>query len=795
VKAAEMKLPAEPVLRGNLPYALSSFVGREREIAAVVQELASSRLVTLTGTGGTGKTRLAIQVARQLEERFPHKAWLVELAPLTDASLIPQTIAAALRLKQHPGRSLLETLQDYLYDKRLLIVLDNCEHLVAGSAQVADGLLHACPQVRILATSRERLGSEGEVVYSVPPLTLPEDPGQMTLLSISQSEAAQLFVERARAALPGYTPTAEEAAAIVQICRRLDGLPLALELAAARLSAFDVQQIAARLEENFSTLGAGRWTSFPHQQTLQASIEWSYNLLSEPERILLRRLAVFAGGWTLPAVEAVCADEEDPGCIASIPVIDLLNQLVQKSLVRVERKLGLESRYTMLEIVRKFTTEKLAESDDEEWLSDRHLAYYHWLAEMNDRLLWTDASEPGMALMTVEIDNFRRALGWSVIEPVLVRLMGGLRLLVALRTFWRRAGLNYDEYKFWVDKLLKLAPGEGIEWKHLRGKALNSAIWWFTRPQEASRILTESVELLREVDDLPELANALTKLAGIFTMFDLNLASRPVEEAITIYREIGDKSGLGFALSVRSVLALYEYDFDVAAVCARECIELFHQIDYRWEIHEPFSIMAFVHAVRGEELPAREYVKEALKVSMQIEMVTDERILTYGRIGIIYYLLNDFEQMELVLLPIKNQLFGTRNTTTLIWARRSLGIARKRLGKYQEAAADFLASVPDTEFVDDPYGVYAALAGIAGVAVHTGHASVAARLLGKVAEFFEGFTKPLDLIEMREFDFDLATVRAALSEAEFAHAWDAGKALTLEQAKSEAQVFVTQFLR
>ena len=348
----------------NLPLQLTSFVGREKEIAEVKRLLGTAHLLTLTGPGGTGKTRLSLQVAAEELSSFPDGVWFIELAPLADPSLAVQIIASALELREQFGRPLVDVITDYLRGKISLLLLDNCEHLVETCAKLAHDLLHACPRLKIMASSREALGVAGETAYRVPSLSLPDAQ------NLTQCESVQLFIERATAAQSRFALTESNARAVAQICQRLDGIPLALELAAARVKVLSVEQIAARLDDRFRLLTGGSRTALPRQQTLRALIDWSYSLLSEQERMLFRRLAVFIGGWTLEAAEAVCASDG----IESDEVLDLLTRLVDKSLVSMEEQAG-EARYRRLETIRQYSREKFLEADDVEAVRDRHLAF------------------------------------------------------------------------------------------------------------------------------------------------------------------------------------------------------------------------------------------------------------------------------------------------------------------------------------------------------------------------------------------------------------------------------------
>lgn len=454
----DAKFPSLKSLEGrphNLPIQLTSFVGRERELAEVLAQLAEARLLTLTGPGGSGKTRLALQAASERVPELPDGAWLVDLAPVADGNLVAAATADALGLREEPGRPLDETLRNWLAPRELLLVLDNCEHVVEAAARLAGGLLGACPKLRILATSREPLRVVGEVVRTASTMTLPDAPalergGAEALSAVLASEAGQLFAERAAAAHAGFALTTENAAAVGAICRRLDGIPLALELAAARVRALAPAAMLERLDERFRLLAGGSRTALPRQQTLRATIDWSYDLLDPPEPVAFARLAAFRGGWSLEAAEQVAAGEG----LADWEVLDALIRLVEKSLVVTGEE---ERRYRYLETVRAYAAERLAESGEGDTVAAQHRAHYLARTEALQARFEAGDQAPALAEMAVELDNVRASIENAVATgdgPTAVRFMA------ALWQFWQIRGHVTESWARWraVEPFLD-APG------------------------------------------------------------------------------------------------------------------------------------------------------------------------------------------------------------------------------------------------------------------------------------------------------------------------------------------------
>jgi predicted ATPase len=430
----------------NLPAQVTSFVGRERELAELTKLVNAARLITLTGSGGVGKTRLALELAGQLLDRFKDGVWLIELAPVADPAFVPRAVAAVLSVREGSGQPLMASILDELCGKRVLLLLDNCEHLIDACAQFADAVLRDGPGPRLLATSREALNVPGELTWRVPSLQMPPAGDPLGLMDLAHYEAVRLFVERAVFAIPSFVLTDANAPAVRQIITRLDGIPLAIEMAAARVKALSPERIAERLSDRFHLLTGGSRTALPRQQTLRATIDWSYNLLSEPERILLRRLTVFVGGWTLEACEAVCAsDGIEPG-----DVLDPLTTLVDKSLVVMQAgESGEHERYRLLETIRQYARERLVDTDETRRVRDRHLDYFVRLFDEAEPAL-EQTLAPVVSRLTPEIDNVRVALGWAIETG---RIDDGLRLGEASSCLTAVHGLRLESI-YWRRVLL-----------------------------------------------------------------------------------------------------------------------------------------------------------------------------------------------------------------------------------------------------------------------------------------------------------------------------------------------------
>jgi predicted ATPase/DNA-binding CsgD family transcriptional regulator len=597
----------------NVPVQLTSFVGREYELARALELLGGARLLTFTGAGGAGKTRLAFEVAKRLaqEGRYPGGVWLVELAALADPRLVLQSVASALGLREELGRPLTDTLVDALGARPLLLILDNCEHLVEACALLVDKLLRACPKLTILTASREALGVPGEVAWRVPSLGVPESGMAVHVDSLMRCEAIRLLVERASAAQPGFELSERNAQAATDVCRRLDGMPLAIELAAARISVLTVEQIAARLDDCFKLLTRGNRTAMPRQQTLRATVDWSYDLLPEPERVLFRRLAVFAGGWTLEVAEAVCSYQP----LAAEQVLDLLAQLVAKSLVHAEERGG-AGRYRLLEPIRQYAAARLAEVADDRTLRKQHCARFLQLAEHGEPALWGPRQAEWLERLEGEHDNLRTALEWSRAQGEGETMV---RLALALVRFWDIRGY-VREGRRWLDLALDLEPARPTV---ARARALIGVAYLSVLQgslSAATARLEEGLALAQDLAHVESIGAAHLVLGMVARVEgDYERAAALFEISLTMSRKADHKPGVYTSLYLLASTARFLGEHERAAALHAESLALKREHGDAWSVAASLFSMGTLVRIQGDEEQAARLFRESLALRRELK--------------------------------------------------------------------------------------------------------------------------------------------------------------------------------
>jgi predicted ATPase/class 3 adenylate cyclase len=706
----------------NLPVQLTTFVGREKEIAEIKALLDSSRLVTLTGPDGTGKTRLSIQVGSEVLTAFAKGVWLIELAPLVDPGQIMPALAQTFGLQEMPLMPLDALVGDYLRGKQLLLLLDNCEHLIEGCARLADDLLHQCTQLKILTSSREALGIAGETAYRIP--------------SLASAESIQLFVDRARAVNPKFDLSDASAPAVSRICARLDGIPLAIELAAARTKLLSPEQIAQRLDDRFHLLVGGSRTAVPRQHTLRALIDWSYDLLSEEEKRLLRSLSVFAGGWTLDAAEAVAEDAD---------VLDPLEQLVNKSLVMVEACEN-EMRYSLLETIRQYAREKLLDAGEAAVVRDRHFAIFDGLSEQ----MWAAFRSPELiawrARMEAEVDNFQAALDWGM-EHQVERCLHLAANFCFVSSFIGMQTKARAYVKSVLERARALPPVEG-----------QAAV---DRQKNIARALfAEGMASLGQGDAL--------------------YATQVFQEAAAISRLTGDKLILGYSLEMFFIAA----DFSKSpggVEAAEEGLAALEDQHDPWGLFMADLNMFRVATMRGDSAARQAYLEKIQAMVHQAPLSFQTGMFFFGMgmterdqgnyQGATAY----FEEGYKIFKKLRNKNFENALLS-------ELGHLARLGGDLQQAAEIYRQTLAGWQDLGHRAAIAHQLECFAFIAIAEARFQRAGILLGAAQGLREQILSPMTDFERKNYDQEMAKLRAALNENDFNTFWNEGQQLSMPAA-------------
>jgi non-specific serine/threonine protein kinase len=795
----------------NLPLSLNSFIGRERERDEIMGWLGSgqTRLVTVTGIGGCGKTRLALETARQLLPAYRDGAWMAELASITDPLFIAQAVIAVLGAPEPRDGSPTSALIKYLRRKHLLLILDNCEQIILGAAQLAEAILRACPQVDILTTSREALNIQGESVLALQPLSVPAEN------ALDGSDSARLFLDRARSILPGFEVDESDAPHVAQICRRLDGIPLAIELAVARLRVLSMGQIAARLDDRFNLLTTGGRTSLPRQQTLRAAIDWSYDLLPEEDQKRFRRLSVFSGGFDLESANAVIS--EMPGPSLSL---DIVTRFIEKSLIAVDRLSTTERRYHLLETIREYGREKLQEAGEESAIRTRHLRFFLAFAREADHRLRGRDQISWMKRLEQEHDNLRAAMEFALVEGSAALAQSGLQLAITLGYFWFLRGYH-DESDNWLEKFRQLPhqPRLTTEYAHLlRNHAhrenethkahvlfdeslsltlvlenemalaethLSRALygWREDDPSAARSHFEQAIAHFRECGARWHLARALAEL-GEFAQVRLDdriTARASFEESLQIARQLEDARGMALALVHLGDLAIEQNKLDEARDYASEGLVIASELNDMESLSWGLDDLSIVAMCEGRFDEAERLGTESLLLSQEWGS-TWHVVLRRHWLARVYLYRGDEEKA--VELFEKNRIASQEANFDGGYADslHQLGCAALRRGDLEKAKSCLTESIRILHRAHFGYGLTYSLDAFAALALAQGQAERAQLLLSAVDAYREAIHTDLLPPERVERAKLLAAVRSALPPEKISSLAQRGRGMKHEEA-------------
>ncbi|MCW3054200.1 MAG: transcriptional regulator, LuxR family, partial [Chthonomonadales bacterium] len=775
--------------------------------AEVALRMRRSRLVTLTGTGGIGKTRLALAVAEIVRTEFAQGVWFVDLTALLDPNRIVQAISAVLKLRAKPGSDLRTMLTDYLAERRMLLILDNCEQLLEGCAELAEALLEECGDLKILVTSRHPLRLAGEVDWRVPSLETPDPEhlpsgGAELVAAVRRYAATELFVECAKAAQKTFALTGENAADVARICLRLDGIPLALQLAATRIKALTAKQIAERMDDGFHLLTGGSRT-IPRHQTLQATMDWSCQLLSEQERALLSRVSVFAGGWTLEAAEQVCSDlrgnaqvtpmnnqpsafDKRPSSIAKEAVLDLLAGLVEKSLVLCEDRLE-EARYRLLGTIRQYSAERLRESGQDPAVRAQHRNYFVQLAESAEPHLRGAEQQRWLDRLEAEQENLNSALEFAFSVPPASdpgdnsKDLSGARLAAALGWFWHTRGTAIEGLR-WMEKALEYGGSTSSRLRILLLQRAGLLAMDQGERERAHAYFKESLERARTLDDPPGTASALLGLGNVAReQGDFEVARSLLQQSLSLFREQDDTCGTGQVLQSLAGIAANQNDYPTARRLAEDGLAIYRHLQDRQSMAVVLGNLGILARLEGDYTGAQTLYQESLELYRECkDRMGMARIL--GNLGNLAEDQCDSSaaySLHEKSLSLQRALGDKQGAAISLY---NLGLAAQELSDFDQAAALYRESLTLCRGLRDRLGVAYALQKLATTLAELDRPLRGISLFAAAERLRELLKAPVPPPQAPGHEIGLADMRATVGEAAFSAAWRVGASLDWEQA-------------
>lgn len=801
INQREAKRTAAESLLTNLPVRWLDFVGRKTECVEIERLIRHHRLVTLIGVGGCGKTSLALQVARQLVNAFRDGAWWADLAPLDDEAMVAPTIAAALGVRESAQQTLENALADYLRDKHLLLLLDGCDHVVDACASLVAMFLSRCAQVHILTTGREALGITGEVLWHVPPLSVPDpklywnaatklpNVTSATIDALMRFDAVQLFVQRAALLNPNFVLNSKNAFAVAEICRRLDGIPLAIELAAARTRTMSVSQIADRLGDRFRLLTRGHRTALPQHQTMQAAIDWSYDALSDRERMLFRRVACFLGGWTLEAAEHVAADKDTLTMLAPVEILDALTRLVTKSLIEVDTQ-SHQMRYRMLETLREYARQKLIDSGEAVKLFTRHRDWFLRYAEDAERelrraeqILWLDRLE-------ADYENLRAALRYSFRrrDRSALDLRKGLHLTAALLQFWAMRGM-LKEGRLWLKEALHhytdLPKENDRELELLHAKLLNGAgvlAYVHGDLKQAGALCEQSLTLARRLENRWLAAVCLYVLSERERHWhgDYERALAWAQEGLALAHAEDDPWLVACMLMNVGSHVLAQGEYSQAQTHFEEGVQLAEQVGDQWIASALLEGLGQIAYAQGDCVHAIALYERGLAMRRALKDKNGIAGLL-NNLGRAVYCQGDWARARELFQASLELCRELEQRESMAWVQHNLARVELKLGKTMDALHWLASSLGIWRELWNRSGLVDCLVGIAITLSIQGRFEVAARLFGAAQMHYKGISITIAPTEQAEFEEHLRQTRTALGKARFHKFWRQGRAMSLQE--------------